>query len=178
MALAGPPLGATDRVLVNVFLSGGNDGLNTVVPFNDGNYQSNRTGPLRVNVDPAHSLGQGLYFNPNLSRLKARFDAGQVAVIRGVGEPTDDHSHFTSMATWMSGGQGGANPTGWLGRYVDGLGLDGLAAVNVGMGQRAPHFARRGFGGDGIANHRQPVRLRPVGVVGALCVQLAQGPAF
>ena len=133
LALAGPPLGPTDRIIVSVFLSGGNDGLNTVVPADDGLYASRR-GSLAVNVDGSTSIGEGLYLHPNLSRLKTRFDAGQVAVIRGIGEAGDDHSHFTSMATWMSAQPANPQRTGWLGRYVDGLGLDGLGAVNVGWG--------------------------------------------
>lgn len=132
-ALAGPPLGPTDRILVSVFLAGGNDGLNTVVPADDGRYYDRR-GPMAVAVDGSTAIGEGLHLNPNLSRLKTRFDSGQVAVIRGIGEPTDDHSHFTSMATWMSAQPSNPQPTGWLGRYVDGLGSDGLAAVNVGWG--------------------------------------------
>ncbi len=133
MALAGPPLGPTDRILVSVFLAGGNDALSTVVPADDGNYYDRR-GSMAVSVDGSTAIGDGLYLNPNLSRLKDRFDAGQVAVIRGIGEPTDDHSHFTSMATWMSAQPSNPQPTGWLGRYVDGLGLDGLGAVNIGWG--------------------------------------------
>ena len=65
-------------------------------------------------------------------RLKARFDAGQVALVRGVGESTDDHSHFTSMATWMSGVQNMVPPTGWLGRYAETKGLGTLGSVAVG----------------------------------------------
>ena len=133
MALAGPPLGPTDRIVVSVFLAGGNDALNTVVPADDGRY-FDRRGSMAVSVDGSTAIGEGLYLNPNLTRLKTRFDAGQVAVIRGIGEPTDDHSHFTSMATWMSAQPSNPQPTGWLGRYVDGLGLDGLAAVNVDWG--------------------------------------------
>jgi uncharacterized protein (DUF1501 family) len=133
LAHAGPPLGPTDRILVSVFLAGGNDALNTVVPADDGNYHTRR-GSMAVNVNGSTALGDGLYLNPRLGRLKTRFDAGQVAVVRGIGEPTDDHSHFTSMSTWMSAQPSNPQPSGWLGRYVDGLGLDGLAAVNVGWG--------------------------------------------
>ncbi|RMH69598.1 MAG: DUF1501 domain-containing protein, partial [Actinomyces sp.] len=132
-ALAGPPLGPDDRILVVVFLAGGNDGLNTVVPADDGLYHDLR-GPLAVDVGPGQALGEGLYLHPNLARLKSRYDAGQVAVVRGVGEAGDDHSHFTSMATIMSGVPGAPAPTGWLGRWLDGAGLDGLGAVSIGWG--------------------------------------------
>src|SRR6185503_17531703 len=55
---------------------------------------------------------------------KARFDQGDVAVVQGVGYPNPDLSHFTSMGIWMNGWAGGAQPggpTGWIGRYLDGL---------------------------------------------------------
>jgi len=134
VAFAGPSLGPTDRIVVSLFLFGGNDGLNTLVPADDGRYQSIR-GPLAVGVGPANSVGEGLYLHPALSRLKTRFDSGQVALIRGIGEPSKDHSHFSSTASWMSGRPGMANPTGWLGRWVDDAGLAELAAVSIGWGE-------------------------------------------
>jgi uncharacterized protein (DUF1501 family) len=133
IAAAATPLGPADRVLVTVFLNGGNDHLNTIIPADDGAYHSAR-GSLAVAVNDSHSVGNGLYLHPNLSRLKARFDSGQVALIEGVGEVNDDHSHFTSTATWFAGIPALPNPTGWLGRYGDGMGLSGLGMVNVGWG--------------------------------------------
>lgn len=131
VAGAAAPLGTAQKILVTVFLNGGNDHLNTLVPAENGAYQSAR-GSLAVSVDGATSVGEGLHLHPNLAGLKSRFDSGQVAFIRGVGESTDDHSHFISMATWMSGVQNQVQPTGWLGRYQDGAGLDDLGAVAIG----------------------------------------------
>ena len=131
LAAAATPLASTDRILVTVFLNGGNDHLNTLVPADDGAYHDAR-GSLAVSVGSANSVGEGLYLHPNLSRLKTRYDAGQVALIRGVGESSDDHSHFTSMATWMSGIQNMIPPTGWLGRYAEGKGLGTLGSVAIG----------------------------------------------
>jgi len=133
-AFAGPPLGPSDRILVTVFLNGGNDGLSTLVPAEDGIYRTMR-GSLAVDVGPTDSVGDGLYLHPALSRLKARYDAGQVALIRGIGEPSKDHSHFSSTTTWMSGRPGMINPTGWLGRYTDSAGMGELAAVSIGWGE-------------------------------------------
>ena len=133
IAAAATPLGASDRILVSVFLNGGNDHLNMLVPADDGAYQSAR-GSLAVAVDGSNSVGNGLYMHPNLDRLKARFDSGQVALIEGAGEAGDDHSHFTSMATWFAGIPALPNPTGWLGRYGDGMGLDGVGMVHIGWG--------------------------------------------
>ncbi len=131
LAAAATPLPVTERILVVVFLNGGNDHLNTLVPAEDGAYVANR-GALAVSVDGSTSVGDGLHLHPNLTRLKSRYDAGQVAFIRGVGEPTDDHSHFTSMATWFAGIQNMVPATGWLGRYQDGAGLDALGSVSIG----------------------------------------------
>ena len=133
IAAAATPLAPSDRVLVTVFLNGGNDHLNTIVPADDGAYHAARGG-LAVAVDGSHSVGNGLYLHPNLSRLKARFDSGQVALIEGVGEESDDHSHFTSTATWFAAIPALPNPTGWLGRYGDGMGLDGVGMVHIGWG--------------------------------------------
>jgi len=133
-SFAGPPLGVTARILVTVFLNGGNDGLSTLIPAEDGLYRAMR-GSLAVDVGAANAVGEGLYLHPALSRLKARYDAGQVALIRGIGEPAKDHSHFSSTATWMSGRPGMINLSGWLGRYVDEVGLGELAAVSIGWGE-------------------------------------------
>jgi len=131
IAGAATPLGAGQKILVTVFLNGGNDHLNQLIPAGDGAYQSAR-GSLAVSVDGSTGVGEGLHLHPNMPGLKSRFDSGQVAFVRGVGEPTNDHSHFTSMATWMSGMQGQVQPTGWLGRYQDDAGLDSLGSVAIG----------------------------------------------
>ncbi len=131
LAAAATPLAPTDRILVTVFLSGGNDHLNTLVPAEDGAYHAAR-GSLAVSVNGATAVGDRLHLHPNLARLKNRFDAGQVAFVRGVGESSDDHSHFTSMATWFSGIQNMVPATGWLGRYQDGAGLGALGSVSIG----------------------------------------------
>lgn len=133
IAAAAAPLGPSERILVAVFLNGGNDHLNTIIPADSGTYHAAR-GSLAISAGSAHPVGNGLYLHPNLGRLKARYDAGRVALIRGVGEPADDHSHFTSTATWFAGQTPTPDPTGWLGRYADGLGLDGVGMVHVGWG--------------------------------------------
>ncbi|MEO0492508.1 MAG: S-layer homology domain-containing protein [Actinomycetota bacterium] len=131
IAAAAAPLPTTSKILVTVVLNGGNDHLNTLVPAESGAYHDAR-GSLAVQVDGSTAVGEGLHLHPNLTRLKTRFDAGQVALIRGVGEASDDHSHFTSMATWMSGIQNMIPPTGWLGRYAEAAGLGDLGSVAVG----------------------------------------------
>lgn len=143
IAAASTPLAPASRILVTVFLNGGNDHLNTLVPAEDGAYHDAR-GSLAISVNGSTAIGEGLHLHPNMPRLKARYDAGQVAFVRGVGEASDDHSHFTSMATWMSGVQNLLPPTGWLGRYQDGAGLGDLGAVAIGWGG-VPLTLRGGF---------------------------------
>ena len=73
--------------------------------------------------------------NPALTELKRWWDAGQLAVVQGIGYPNADFSHFNSMAYWMSGQVGGIPSTGWLGRWLDGYlggGRDLFAAAEVG----------------------------------------------
>ncbi len=104
---------------MTIYLGGGNDGLNMVVPFADAAYAALRPSLQITNVAP---IGGGLALHPSLPKLKARFDQGKVAVVRGVGYKPPDLSHFTSGDIWMHGWGGAGTPTtGWLGRFLDGL---------------------------------------------------------
>ncbi len=139
-AFAAPPIGLTDGVLVLIQMSGGNDGLNTLVPFADPHYYD---ASLRSNIAiPANQVldvGNGFGLHPSLPKIKARFDNGQVAIVRGVGYTPRDLSHFSSMGYWM-GGWNGSPPTpsvgtGWVGRYLDGLpnaATESLYAATIG----------------------------------------------
>jgi uncharacterized protein (DUF1501 family) len=118
-AWAAGPIGPTDGILVVIGMFGGNDGLNTVVPFNDGNYYTQHGG-LAVPGASTLPIGDGLGLNPALTELKRFWDNGQLAVVRGLGYPNPDFSHFNSMAYWMSGRVGGIPSSGWLGRWLDG----------------------------------------------------------
>ncbi|MCU1376403.1 MAG: hypothetical protein JWO68_3689 [Actinomycetia bacterium] len=132
LAEAATPIGSDDGVLVAVQLGGGNDGLNTVVPTGDGAYYAKRPN-IAIKATDALSIGTGVGLHPKLGYLKSRFDAGQLAVLQGVGDIAPDLSHFTATARWMTG-DGTEGTTGWLGRYVDGLpgGSDPFHAVTVG----------------------------------------------
>ena len=96
------PLGASEGVLVLITFYGGNDGLNTVVPTTNGAYYAKRGG-LAIPASQALGLGGGMGLHPNLTFVKQLYDAGQVAVVQGVGYPNYDRSHFSSMALWMQG---------------------------------------------------------------------------
>src|SRR5690348_12077585 len=108
----------TDRVLVLVQLAGGNDGLNTVIPYQDGTYHDARP-TLRQDVTAALPLSQSLALHPNLKQLKARFDAGQLAIVQGVGYPNPNLSHFASMSIWERASVQAGIGDGWLGRYLN-----------------------------------------------------------
>jgi len=120
-AWAAPPIGANDGILVLIVLYGGNDGLNTVIPYSDPAYQASRSN-IAIPVESSLPLDGTLALHPELGYVKSLYDAGDVAIVQGVGYPNPDLSHFSSMAIWMNGQFGSSAPTtGWLGRWLDGL---------------------------------------------------------
>ncbi|WP_018334182.1 DUF1501 domain-containing protein [Actinomycetospora chiangmaiensis] len=124
------PLAPGQGVLVVVTLYGGNDGLNTVVPASDDTYQAQRH-ELAYQPSEVLDVGQGLGLNPGLAGTKGLFDDGHVAIVRGVGYPGPDHSHFRSMAIWQTASPTSPTGAGWLGRWLDGTGEDPLRAVSL-----------------------------------------------
>ncbi len=123
---------ASKGILIVIQLGGGNDGLNTVVPVNDGKYYDIR-GDLAIKQTEALSLVAGTALHPSLVNVQKQFLAGKVAIVQGVGYSKPDLSHFQSMATWMSGwGPGGTPRSGWLGRYLDGLQTEHMNGVTIG----------------------------------------------
>lgn len=111
---------ATDRTLIVVQMAGGNDGLNTVVPYND---------PLYIKMRPTLGIAQSkvltldtrLGLHPNLAPLKKLWDAGHMAVVEGVGYPNQSLSHFQAMDIWQTLDLSGNGSDGWLGKLVAGL---------------------------------------------------------
>jgi uncharacterized protein (DUF1501 family) len=77
-------------------------------------------------------LDSSLGLNPSMTGLKSLWDKEKVAIIRGVGYPDSDHSHFSSMAIWQSGERTQTSKSGWLGRWVDTQPEDPLLAINLG----------------------------------------------
>ena len=126
-------------ILVSLYLDGGNDGLNTLVPVGDPRYAQLRS---RIGVDPATALPlagtAGFAWHPNLSGLRELYDAGKVAVLPAVDYSHPDQSHFNSGGYWRSGIVGPApDRTGWLGRTLDAIGThdNPLQGIHVGWGQ-------------------------------------------
>jgi len=123
-AFAAPPIGATDGILLTVVLYGGNDGLNTVVPYGNGLYYSQR-GSLAIPANTVLPLDAQFGLHPRLPYLKSLWDKQQLAIVRGVGYPNPDLSHFTSMEIWMNARYpSGSRTSGWIGRWLDGLSAD------------------------------------------------------
>jgi uncharacterized protein (DUF1501 family) len=128
------PGGKDGKVLVVVQLAGGNDGLNTVVPFADDAYHRARPG-LRVETNTVHRLDDRIGLHPNLRPLFDLFEQGNMAVMHGVGYPNPNRSHFRSMDIWQSAQPEREQPaSGWVGRYFDSAcaGCDPHVGVNIG----------------------------------------------
>jgi len=110
----------SNKLLVIVQLNGGNDGLNTVIPYKNGIYYDSRPA-LAVPESEILSIDDaaGLGFHPNLTNFKQFYDEGKMAVVNGVGYPNSNRSHFRSTDIWMSGHPEKVVGTGWIGRYLD-----------------------------------------------------------
>src|SRR6266851_194842 len=117
--------------LVLVTLYGGNDGLNTVIPYEDGSYLGGRA-QLGYQPNEVLPLADGLGLHPNLKGLKGLWEARQLAIVRGVGYPNPNRSHFRSMDIWQSAAPDRAVGSGWLGRWLDTTSRDPLLGLAVG----------------------------------------------
>jgi uncharacterized protein (DUF1501 family) len=127
------------RVLVVVQLGGGNDGLNTLVP-SAGRYRDARPTLAVPEAKLVAIHAEGYSLHPALASLAARWDAGQIAAVQGLGLSTQSRSHFKAMDTWWAGTDKGASTTGWLGRWLDateGATPNPLRAVSLGTGAPA-----------------------------------------
>jgi len=113
-----------DHTLVVIQLAGGNDGLNTVIPYGNREYYINRpqiaiAAPGNGGISALEIPGaDGYGLHPNLTGLRELLDEGQAAIIQGVGYPNPNRSHFTSTDIWHTGNHSGQG-YGWLGKYFD-----------------------------------------------------------
>ena len=158
------------RALIVVEMAGGNDGLNTVIPYADEAYERARP-QLAVKRDNALVLDDHVALNPAMARLKELYDRNQLAIVQGVGYPDFNFSHFRAMEIYRSADTGPYTGMGWLGRYLDAAvtarddhfaGLVGAGAVNPavnGVSYKIPSVANPGayqiqtdprFGGDRV----------------------------
>ncbi|MGE0394562.1 MAG: DUF1501 domain-containing protein [Vicinamibacterales bacterium] len=117
--------GASARNLVVLYLSGGNDALNTVVPYTDAFYYSRRPNIAipagQVVQIGSDSSGKALGLHPRLAGLRSIFDAGNLAIVQRTGYPNPSRSHFLGLDIWGTASPGAPSGEGWLGRYLSTL---------------------------------------------------------
>lgn len=110
---------ATDKILVVIQLSGGNDGLNTIVPYRNDIYYKSRPS-IAIPNDKILKLNDEVGLNPAMESLRGLYDNGQMSIINNVGYPNPDRSHFRSMDIWQTASESTEYlNTGWIGRYLD-----------------------------------------------------------
>ncbi len=107
-----------DNILVVCQLSGGNDGLNTVVPFADSLYAKARP-TLALKGDEVLHLNEAMGLHPTMGGLATLYKEGKVAIVQNVGYPNPNRSHFKSMDIWQSASPDAKLPFGWIGRSMD-----------------------------------------------------------
>jgi len=107
-----------DNILVVCQLSGGNDGLNTVVPFADPLYAKARP-TLALKGDEVLHLNEAMGLHPTMGGLATLYKEGKVAIVQNVGYPNPNRSHFKSMDIWQSASPEAKLPYGWIGRSMD-----------------------------------------------------------
>lgn len=149
-------------ILVIVTLHGGNDGLNTVIPYTDSAYHARRA-DLAYAPEEVLRLDDRFGLNPGLQGLSTVWAQHDLAIVNGVSYPRPDRSHFRSMDIWQTASPSEPVSSGWIGRWLDATGDDPLRAINIGavlpqlaVGEK--HTA------SALAGNRSPVseQLNPV----------------
>jgi len=116
-----PTLGTSvdpGNVLVVVQMGGGNDGLNTIVPWSDDSYHRVRPA-ISVAENTVLKIDDRIGLNPALAGLNELYKEGRVAIVQGVGYPNPNRSHFEATQIWETASPDRPQTTGWLGRYLD-----------------------------------------------------------
>ena len=162
------PLPLGTPILVVVSLYGGNDGLNTVIPFQDSNYYSARP-TLNYKPETLLALSDGLALNASMTGIKTLWDEQKVAIVRGVGYPKPDRSHFSSMAIWQTGSPQTHLSTGWLGRWLDNQAIDPMMAISLGS-VLPPLLAGAKQSGSALPLGGLAI---PAGAIGKACMRLS-----
>lgn len=164
--MAAAALSQTDRVLVIIRLNGGNDGLNTVINFENDAYYQARPG-VHIKKEDALKLTDMQGLHPQLTGFKELYDEGQLMVVQGVGYPNPNRSHFRSTDIWMTASDANEFLThGWLGRYLE-TQLSGSSdalpahplAVDIGPVLSLALLGKNGAMGIALRNPRQFVYL-------------------
>src|SRR5262249_34634709 len=109
-----------DKALVVIQLSGGNDCLDTIVPYTNGLYYDFRP-TVKIAPEDVLPIDNAFGFHPSMGSIKRLWDEGKVAVINGIGYPHPDRSHFRSMDIWHTAEPEKIGTEGWLGRAIRAL---------------------------------------------------------
>jgi uncharacterized protein (DUF1501 family) len=144
-------------ILVVIELTGGNDGLNTVIPYADDAYHQNRP-TLRLEKDKVLRLDDHVGLHSSMKDLHKLWEKGQVRIVQNVGYPNPNRSHFRSMEIWHTGVLGPAPPTGWLGAAADLHGSLQLCHVGEGV---VPHAVLRRKGTTSSIRNLTDFQLNP-----------------
>ena len=126
----------TEKTLVVIQLSGGNDAMNTLVPYTNGIYHDSRSA-IHLTENKIIDINGSLGFHPEMGEIKKLWDQNKVAVINGIGYPVPNRSHFRSMDIWHTAESETIASDGWLGRTIreiDPLHKNVVTAVNFGRG--------------------------------------------
>ncbi|PNY81312.1 DUF1501 domain-containing protein [Deinococcus koreensis] len=152
LARAAAQAGAGGKTLVVIQLTGGNDGLNTLIPYSNPAYYAARP-TIAIPKKDVLTLGGDLGLHPSFKPLMGLWDAGHFAWMENVGYPNPNRSHFASMAIWHTADPAQAQAEGWIGRIAEKIG-DPFCASNIGastpLALRASEFSLPSI--DGVDN--------------------------
>jgi uncharacterized protein (DUF1501 family) len=132
LAIANPSVGKSTRgrkTLLVVELAGGNDGLNTFIPYRDANYLKLRP---NLGIKDGLPVSNAVALHPGLKDLKPILERGRLAIVQNVSYPNPSLSHFRSKDIWQSGNPQGVAETGWLARYLDVIRAETKDAIFLG----------------------------------------------
>jgi uncharacterized protein (DUF1501 family) len=130
--------GKDGTILVVLQMAGGNDGLNTVIPYADDAYHVARP-RLRLAPDQVLKIDNHIALNPKLTGLKSIYDEGHLAIVQGVGYPNPNRSHFRSTEIWQTASDADRTSSeGWLGRYFDNCCSGADPTVGVAIADETP----------------------------------------
>ncbi len=124
-----------ERILVVVELAGGNDGLNTVIPYGNDTYYKLRP-RLAIRAADVLKLNPRAGLHPSMTGFRALWDQGQLAIVEGCGYPNPNRSHFTSMEYWHTGVPNAPESLGWVGRFADSFWRQPAAGRIVNIAER------------------------------------------
>jgi uncharacterized protein (DUF1501 family) len=147
-----------EKILVVLEMTGGNDGLNTVIPYADDQYHKVRK-TLRLTKDKVIKVNDEIGLNPGMRSFEQLLKEGNLAIVQGVGYPNPDRSHFESMDIWQSADPKRKIGTGWIGRSAPFL-HQGANVPIVQIGQNQLPLACQGAPGGVVSiNNKHPYRL-------------------